>query len=454
MKYKHTTSLLLSVVLSTSVMADIKQHSPRSNSIYKYQIGGSGFSSRPPATQIETVTPLEMGAAWDLGNECGEFDPSISIGNQLNGITDGFKDMMGSIMAAATSAIASLPALALQRADPGLYDLLQQGILQGKIDFEYAKLSCEDAANIVMGNDNFPFENYKMGIKTTNWSKEISASGGDGVAAKQKMDDINVGDQGAEWTCGNLRAGTGQRPINTLFDVVVVGYNTLYDVANKCDESSSGLSATDTSAVKSYWSNAGEAARWLVGVTGDTQIRLCTGCKKQTGEPGVGLAAEYIKEKELVKVRIEALINGTTVMSWQELNRVSAPPSLIVDQALIDAIKYKTDVSQDILIRKLAGEIVATRLFEQVRLQTQLLMTGAIEPNVSANKNAIDIIEVTIADMDRQLGAIQREGQVQKTAGSETLIRILGFEEQSILEAPESRGGSTSGSFDSIGRPK
>jgi len=43
--------------------------------------------------------------------------------------------MMNNIIQSATGAVASLPALAIQRADPALYDLLQQGILQGKMDF-------------------------------------------------------------------------------------------------------------------------------------------------------------------------------------------------------------------------------------------------------------------------------------------------------------------------------
>ncbi len=47
---------------------------------------------------------------------------------------------MSSVIQSATSAVASLPAL-IQRADPGLYNLLTNGVLQARLDFDRSKLT-------------------------------------------------------------------------------------------------------------------------------------------------------------------------------------------------------------------------------------------------------------------------------------------------------------------------
>src|SRR5690554_450535 len=133
----------IGVVLAGSLAASanaMETTSPRLNTLMDYQIGG-GLISGPP-TKIHSIPILSFGAGWDLNMACGEFDPKMTVKNQLNGLTDGFKNMMDNVINSATAAVASLPALAIQKADPGLYDLLQQGILQGKMDFEFAESSC------------------------------------------------------------------------------------------------------------------------------------------------------------------------------------------------------------------------------------------------------------------------------------------------------------------------
>ena len=59
--------------------------------------------------------------------------------NQLNGLTEGFKDLYSNVIESATGAVASLPAMVIQRANPQLYDILTNGLYQGKIDFNSLK---------------------------------------------------------------------------------------------------------------------------------------------------------------------------------------------------------------------------------------------------------------------------------------------------------------------------
>src|SRR3546814_15841480 len=85
---------------------------------------------------------IGVGAGWNSNLICGDMSISTTIQNQLNGITNGFQNIMSSVIQNATSAVASLPALIIQRADPGLYNLLTNGVLQDRLEFDRSKLQC------------------------------------------------------------------------------------------------------------------------------------------------------------------------------------------------------------------------------------------------------------------------------------------------------------------------
>ncbi len=411
-------------------MADILQHSPRTKGTLDYEIGGGYIAGTP--TSVNTISILEMGIGWDANMECGEFDPRISVSNQLNGITQGFRNMMDNIISAATGAVASLPALAIQRANPGLYDLLQQGILQGKMDFEWAETSCEEMQRVVMGEESFPFEKYKISIKSNNWSEEINTSGGDAIRAKEALDDTNHGNGGVEWVCGHNKGGTGQRPIKTLTDVVQVGYNIMFDRVNSCDTSTVGPALGQGNALWEYWNGPVAASNWATRVIGDVEIRTCDGCKKMRGEPGKGLTYMHRDMVEVLTDDLEDLVDGSTTLTWQNLNRVSAPPGVIITDSIILAIRKRDAKGQSEMINKLAGEIAYARLVEQGRLLTQLIRTGSKEPNVAMFEPAAIVINQAVDQLQVELNQLDLEIKTRKTIAQDTIQRILGNEEKGV----------------------
>ena len=107
-----------------------------------YQIGGGVGYMAPPSRG--TIPAAEFGIGWKANLMCGNFDIKTSIKNQLNGLTEGFKDLYSNVIESATGAVASLPAMVIQRANPQLYDILTNGLYQGKIDFNSLKTSCEE----------------------------------------------------------------------------------------------------------------------------------------------------------------------------------------------------------------------------------------------------------------------------------------------------------------------
>lgn len=434
----------LMVATSTQAIANSgHQFSPRLGKALNYTIGGGYTGSSP--TAVHTVPILDLGIGWDLNMECGEFDPKISVSNQLNGITDGFRNMMDNIIQSATGAVAQLPALAIQKANPALYDMLQQGILQGKMDFEWAETSCDEMAQVMMGEESFPFDKYKLGIKTNNWAEQIGASGGDAVAAKAALDNTNHGNEGAEWTCGDKKGGTGQQPINALKDVVIVGYNIMYDRADSCSTGSVSAAVGAGSPLYSYWTSPVAAATWAEKVIGESQIRTCDGCTKIEGIAGKGLTYMHRDMKDQLFDRIEDLVDGSTPLTWQNLNLVSAPPGIEMSQTIIMAIRKRSPQGQADMINKLAGEIAHARIIEQGRLVTQMLRTGAKEPNVSSFDPAKIVINEAIDHLQVELDQLELEIRTRKMIAKDTILKIIGMEEKKIQAARMDQTGKSSG---------
>src|SRR3546814_4964688 len=94
-----------------------------------YSIGGGSAVSMSRAAGMHS---LGVGAGWNSNLMCGDMNISTTIQNQLNGLTNGFQNIMSSFIQNATSAVASLPALIIQRADPGLYNLRSEERRVGK----------------------------------------------------------------------------------------------------------------------------------------------------------------------------------------------------------------------------------------------------------------------------------------------------------------------------------
>lgn len=60
---------------------------------------------------------IGVGMGWNRNLICANMDFSISLQYQLNGVTNCFQSIMSSVTPNATSAVASLPAMIIQRAD-------------------------------------------------------------------------------------------------------------------------------------------------------------------------------------------------------------------------------------------------------------------------------------------------------------------------------------------------
>lgn len=428
--------------------------SPRLRNAIGYEFNGGIVPE--PATDIVTYPILDMQVKWDILGACGEFDPDISIQGVFNGITEGFRDYMDGLIGAATSAVAGLPGLILKRVDPGLYDIIEEGMLQADLDFSAAKASCENIQNWMLGEGESPFKDFAIEAKVGEWTKKIgmdnyggppggggastpppAEAAGNGILAAQQIEDEYELDDGIAWVCNEIKGGQGQELIEVIEDVVIAGYNSLID-RDPCDETAVPALIGDDDPMYTYWPEPADAVEFITLAVGDIEVATCNNCRKETPLVGKGLLPLHFAMADQLRTDIFALVNGTTAMTRDNLDAVSARPSAVVDDQLIFTLRGYAPASQNTLITHMANEIAYGRLFEQARLAVMIFRSGLMEPNVASAGNGIlsDVHDAIDKILEEQ-NLVRLELEEKKRVSSYTIDKVMFNAERRIQSATE-----------------
>lgn len=335
-----------------------------------------------------------------------------------------------------TGAVASLPGAILQKTNPGLFEVLQNGVIQGKLDFKTAIDSCEDMQEIILESDS-PGAGLEAIAKSTSWNKKKKESDGDIISAKSEVEEEN-GNEGIPWVGNTKRGGIGQAPINSVYDATFVGYNLLM---NRNVTFKSAISSTHGRGkpLWEYWKSPDSAAIWTREVLGEVSWRTCTGCKQLDSKPGKGLTYYYDEELNTIEDVLTRLVNGELSINQENMDAISAPPSLMIQEEIITAIKYESKVSKNIFISRIASEIALARTFEKGILAKRLLVTGKKEPNIINVQQAQESIQEAIVSMNDELSSIVEEMDLRKKVSGNALSMLLQRRDE-IVNANATKG--------------
>jgi len=266
-----------------------------------YSIGGGNAVSMSGAAGMRSIG---VGVGWNSNLMCGDMSITTTLQNQLNGLTNGFQQIMSTVIQNATSAVASLPALIIQRADPGLYNLLTNGVLQARLDFDRSKLTCRAMADKMadMAGGQLGWNQLAQGM-----ALQQAVASTDAVSAVEEAESSR-GNNGVPWVGGSNAGGSNQPAIKVVGDVTRAGYNLV-----------NGRSVTDTSAIDTAscnslscqtWPSPQAAVTWATRVLGEQEQRTCASCTKTSTVPGVGLTPLIQEEYETKLDVLQELVSG------------------------------------------------------------------------------------------------------------------------------------------------
>jgi integrating conjugative element protein (TIGR03755 family) len=381
-----------------------------------YSIGGGRAVSMSGAGNMHSIG---VGIGWNSNLICGNMSITATLQNQLNGITNGFQQIMSSVIQNATQAVASLPALILQRADPALYNLLTNGILQARLDFDRSKLTCRAIANRMAdaAGGQTSWDQLAEGFAMRD-----AASGADTDAVSAvEATETNKGNNGVPWVGGGNAGGSGQNAIQVVSDVTRAGYNLL-----------NGRDATETSSISSgacgnrltcqTLSSPGAAVAFATRVLGEREQRTCEDCDKTRTTPGVGLMPLIQEEYE---AKLQALHELVTGAKPPTLNNLEAAGSnlLPVTRGVIEALQNEPD--QDVLGKRLASEAALSSVLEEALLLQRMLLTGRKEPNVASNELAVKAVDEENNVLAQEINNLKIELELRREISGNAAMAIL-----------------------------
>ncbi len=421
-------SMLIALLLWNSAYA---AKAPTEDSLWYYEIGGAEPVSVPANPSVVSVT-LGGSAQLGMGYSCGKFDPVAAVTNKLNNIGSGIDNMLNAMTTAATSAIASLPALILQRANPGLYDMFQNALLQAEEAMQLATKSCEQMEAEISEGKN-PYADLITLSKGNDWKMQMGIGGNDAVTAKDAVETSN-GDNGVPWI-GGTAGGSGQPVLEFTGDIVKAGYNINM---NRPVTATGPVPPGAATRLSEIWVKPVDARDWVVDVVGENIVTTCDTCRKDS-IPGTGLLPKLYQEANVVTVELQNLVSGATPPTLTNLEKITAPGVAITRQ-VIEAIREMPASEQSLIMGRLVSEISTARTVEKALLARRLLLSGRQVPEVYATEVAREHADASITELDKEIENLLFETRVRKEVVSDTIATLLqraAARRQSSLKTPE-----------------
>ena len=412
-----STPLILGATLLMFVSrAGAVTDAPTEDGLWYYRIGGARPVSVPANPNVVNLT-LGGSADLRLGSSCDKFDPVIAVRHTLNDIKRGADSMMAAMTSAATGALASLPALILQRANPGLYDLFQNSLLKAEATLQLATKSCEQMQSDIADGKN-PYADLVTLSKGQDWKVQMGIGGNDVVKAKQRVESSN-GRNGVPWI-GGKAGGRGQPVLQFTGDLVRAGYNINM---NRPLTATGPVPAKDATRLTEIWRTPNAARNWTVEVVGENIVTTCDTCRKDS-VPGTGLLPKLNEESDAVTRDVQKLVDGVTSPTRGNLEKIAAPGVAITRQ-VVEAIRDMPPTERRLIVGRLVSEISTARTVEKALYARRLLLSGRQVPEVYATEVAREHADASIAELDKEIEALLFEVRARKEVVSDTVTVLL-----------------------------
>lgn len=417
---------------------------------FYYEIGG-GEVTPLPYTPDSSDIDLDVDANAGLGYNCGLFDPKFSIVNSLNNIKASFEQMEGQVIENAKGALLELPAYLIAEYKPELYKLMQDGISNGRFDFNTSTKSCQDMVSEI-GDGKNPYHDWLQASLGDQWKYHMSLAaperGQNGLVGSSPQDINQVnhhinqdnGKSGVAWVNGASKGGVfyaggqGQPPILITTDTVMAGYNILIDNKRALNDKDAPPRTKTNARILDAFESPLIAAKWTVNVVGDQEITTYAKGKKQS-IPGRGLLNDVQDETMTVKKNVIDLVTGTKKMTLENLKSIS-PPKIMLNTAVIQMLRKQSNpLMQMIYINKIAEEVAVARVIDKAKLALQCLEVGSQVPAIFVNHAAQPAIQALINRLRLYIGELRNNPKDNEEFVGKTIALLMGATRASLNAA-------------------
>lgn len=402
-----------------------------------YALGGGSDVSMPPVSHESTLTVGARVNAHLLPN-CDAFKPNVTVRNTLNNIKDSVEGMKRDIINSATSAVATFPLLVLQKANPELYNLLQNAMAHGMDRFHLGLKGCHAAMHDIAQGNN-PYAHWFSVSDSEGWIKaSTQAANTDAVDVNTVAQDIHAhsGEAGVPWVNPDEHAGgKHQQPLRMISDVVVAGYNVLLGSHRPLNSDSP---APKDSPLAAYWATPKAVAAFShqvlgeitlkEGKAGDTTagvglITLMHTCpdEQSSSHPNTVITCIHTLEDKLTQL---VRGQGREFPTADTLMRVSARHLLITPDVL-RILKRTAPTTQTVAIQKLAFDVALQNTVDKALFLRRLLLAGLHTPPVQSVAVAKTVVNHALAQLNKDMAQLLFEVNLRQKVGVNALQTLL-----------------------------
>jgi integrating conjugative element protein (TIGR03755 family) len=346
--------------------------------------------------------------------------------------------------------------MVIQRANPGLYDALTNGVLQANVAFDKAQLNCQNMAKRMM--DFSDTNKWTQAAMLDEYKSIVNTGGSDAVKADTLGRHV-TGKSGSNWIGGQSRGGKGQPAIRPTHDFAAAGFNMMNSLPVISTQSVSSNQCNG--AVCSKFGSAEEAAQAVVTVLGDSAVRTCGnetecgdgGSDNQSGSiAGTGFSPMLEDATKTNTELLVKLVNGTLVPTAENLEKLKTG-GLPVSAGVIKALRRDPDNAA--LTARLAGELAMSDTVETALLMRRMLVTGMSEPNAAAQDLAIEDGDRRIEALDREINALKNEMELKQSLARNSVLTIIERENQRVESNPQTQtDDNTDSRFNKLAVPE
>ncbi|MBK5944844.1 integrating conjugative element protein [Halorhodospira halophila] len=423
---------VIALAAPAAVLANEPLTPPEDDGVWYYEIGGAE-PWNPPLQPNLTTLDLSFGSHLSAGYSCGEFDPVTTVRNQLQEVADGADAMVDEMVDAANAAVASLPALVLQRAHPGLYDLMQNTLLRAEETLELATKSCEQIEQELAEGETNPYSDLVTLSKGDEWQMQMGVE--DDIVRAEEHVEENAADSGLIWydgtpgSGGERRGGEGQPPVEPVSDALDAGYQTIMQ----------GAPAGDDTRMEVIWepepgnTTIDQIEEWTVGdpdtgepgVLGDSKLWIGEG-EQSESVPGHGIVPQLDSERESVQDDMAELLQAMEddALTEDHLDDLQAPGVGFTPQ-LAQALDEMPSQERQLAAGRLAQEISMARTMERALSVRRMLLTGRVEPTIARTGPAQDEIDDALDELDEEIENLMLEIEARRAVVSHTSEHLL-----------------------------
>jgi len=397
-----------------------------------YKIGGARPISTPPVnySEIDVGGQLKFGA----GYSCGKFDPTLSLQNFMNNLKQGVDDAMNTMQGAATSAIASLPTLMLQRNSPDIYELLQTNVFRAEEKFKFNASSCQEMESQIAKGEN-PYKQWTMFAQSSEL-KEETESNPDANEAMKKVQESG-GDKGIYFPVpgkGVVKAGgVDQEPIKVTSSATVVGYNTMLKRAPTEMSEPTEQTNLKSRLVRTFPTPAA-AIKWVSEVIGERDIYTTDNPNTQPSSvAGTGILAKTNQSQSEVKLQLKKALTTTNLEDRAKVLSELEVEGVSVTTDLLD--KIQSSSSQELFIESLSTEIALGQQIDKALLARRLLLSSLSDSNLSSAQQVSNQVKSNVKDLEDEIDRAMFEYRLRKELVS-NLAETIYEDARSITSTP------------------